>query len=253
MTTDENGSSNEKEVHGLAHLLESTYPLLKEFRDKCAGTFKHSQAVGGFAEGVSVALGLDSTYMKVGALYHDIGKMRNPKYYTENQLEDENMHDDLDPYISYLIISNHVASTAHILLSDENFPRDLIKIATQHHGTNIMKYFFDKSESDDENRFRYKGSKPQCVESMILMICDCIEARSRSDIQSGKFDPLAVIEETINDLMKDGQLDDVTMKLGDLQIIKEALAKELEGTYQKRVDYSKAKEEGQNKKEKEQE
>ena len=250
--TDENGSSNEKEVHGLSHLLESSYPLLKEFRDKCPGTYKHSQAVGVMVEGVSVALSLDSTYMKVAAYYHDIGKMRNPKYYSENQLEDENVHDGLDPFISYLIISSHPSHSAHILLTDENFPRDLIEIATQHHGTNIMKYFFD-SDIDDEDLFRYKGRKPQCVESMILMICDCIEARSRSDIQHGNFDPLTVIEETINDLMKDGQLDDVTMKLGDLQIIKEALAKELEGTYQKRVDYSKAKDEGKNKKEKEKE
>ncbi len=244
---DENGHSNsEKEVHDLAFLLESTYPLLKEFRDKCAGTFKHSQAVGAFVEGVAVALGKDPTKMKVCAYYHDIGKMRNPKYYSENQLEDENVHDNLDPYISFLIISSHPSHSAHILLSDENFPRDLIEIATQHHGTNIMTGFV--SSDSDEDLFRYQGIKPQCVESMILMICDCIEARSRSDIQSGKFDPVDVIEETINDLMKDGQLDDVTMKLGDLQIIKVALAKELEGTYQKRVDYSK-KEEGKNKKE----
>jgi hypothetical protein len=173
--------------------------------------------------------------------------MRNPKYYTENQLEDENTHDNLVPYVSYLIITSHVASTAHILLNDENFPRDLIVVAAQHHGTSVMEYFFDKSGEKDENSFRYQGTKPNCVESMILMICDCIEARSRSDMQNKKFDPAKIISETIDELMEDGQLDEVTMKLGDLQLIKEALAKELEGTYQKRVDYSKAKDEAKKK------
>ena len=246
--TDENGHSiNEKEVHDLAFLLEPTYPLWKEFKDKCPGTSRHSQAVGAFVEGVSVVLGLDSTKMKVSAYYHDVGKMRSPKYYSENQLEDENPHDGLDPYISYLIISSHIASTAHILVTDKNFPSDLIEIATEHHGTNIMKGFFNKSECEDENLFRYQGAKPKTIESMVLMICDSIEARSRSDIQHGKFDPLIVIEETISDLMNDGQLNE--MKVGDLQIIKEALAKELEGSYQKRVDYSKAKDDLKAKKE----
>jgi len=247
--TEENGhSNNEKEVHDLAFLLEPKYPLWKEFKDKCPGTSRHSQTVGAFVEGVSVVLGLDSTKMKVAAYYHDIGKMRSPKYYSENQLEDENPHDDLDPYISYLIISSHVAHTAHILLSDINFPKDLIEIATQHHGTNIMKNFFDKTEDEDEDLFRYQGTKPKCIESMVLMICDCIESRSKSDDQHGKFDPLIVIEETISDLMNDGQLDE--MKVGDLQTIKEALAKELEGSYQKRVDYSKTKEDSKAKKDK---
>ena len=166
----------------------------------------------------------------------------NPKYFTENQLEDENLHEKLDPKISFQIISRHVADTALILLNDKNFPRDLIEMICQHHGTNIVQYFFDKSGSDVEDNFRYKAEKPKAVESMILMICDSIEAKSRSYIQAGKFDPKAVIEGTINSLLKDGQLDEVVMRLGDLQKIKEALAKELEGTYQKRVDYSKDKE-----------
>jgi membrane-associated HD superfamily phosphohydrolase len=172
--------------------------------------------------------------------------MFNPKYFTENQLEDENPHEKLDPLISYQIITRHISDTALILLNDSNFPRKLIKIATQHHGNSILKFFFNKSGSDVEDLFRYKGERPTCVEAAILMICDSIEARSRSEVQSGKgsFDPTNVIEDTINSLLSDGQLDDVVMRLGDLQKIKDALAKELEGTFQKRVDYNKAKEEG---------
>lgn len=230
----------------LNQLLDSTYPLLQKFREVCPGTFKHCQAISSMVEGISTSLGLRTTFMKVAAQYHDIGKMFNPKYFTENQLEDENPHDDLDPKVSYQIISRHVSDTALVLIGDENFPRELIEIAIQHHGNSVMRYFFEKSGSDVEDYYRYKTQRPKCVESAILMICDCIEARSRSEIQAARkaLDPDELIEDTINSLLSDGQLDDVVMRLGDLQKIKEALAKELEGTYQKRVDYAKAKEEG---------
>lgn len=234
-----------KKTDDLSFLLDSSYPLLQKFRETCPGTFKHSQALMGMIEGISIALNLDITLMKISALYHDVGKIVNPKYFTENQLQDENPHENLDPLISFQIISRHVSDTALILMNDEKFPRDLIKIMCQHHGQSITKYFFDKSGSDIDDNFRYKSEKPTCVESAILMICDCIEARSRSEVQAGKgnFDPTEVIEETINGLLSDGQLDEVVMRLGDLQKIKQALAKELEGTFQKRVDYKKAKEE----------
>jgi len=240
-----NGSEEKKEKNVFTELLDSSYPLLQKFRETCPGSFKHSQALAGMVEGISIALGLDTTFMKVAAMYHDIGKMFNPKYFTENQLEDENPHEKLDAKISYQIITRHISDTALILLEDDNFPRDLIKIAVQHHGTHVLQYFFEKSGSDVEDNFRYRGEKPTCVESAILMICDCIEARSRSEIQSGKgqMNPTHIIEDTINTLLSDGQLDDVVMRLGDLQKIKDALAKELEGTFQKRVDYKKAIEE----------
>ena len=231
----------DEEKDKLNQLLDSSYPLLQKFRELCPGSFKHSQALSSMIEGISLSLGLDVNYMKVAALYHDIGKTFNPKYFTENQLEDENPHEKLDPKMSFQIITRHISDTALVLLNDENFPRDLIEIICQHHGSSVVKYFFDKSGSDVEDNFRYKAEKPKKVEAMILMICDCIEARSRSQMQAGKFDPGEVIEETINELLSDGQLDEVVMRLGDLQKIKEALAKELEGTYQKRVDYDKAK------------
>jgi cyclic-di-AMP phosphodiesterase PgpH len=234
-----NGEEKEK----LSHLLDSGYPLLQKFREACPGTFKHSQSVSSMVEIISLSIGLDVIPMKVAAIYHDIGKMFNPKYFTENQLDDENPHDKLDPRMSYQLITRHVSDTSLILLNDDNFPRDLIEIMCQHHGTGIVRYFFDKSGSDIEDNFRYKCRRPQDVQAMILMICDCIEARSRSAVQSGKFDPVEIIDDTINGLMSDGQLDEVVMMLGDLQKIKDALAKDLEGTYQKRVDYSKAKEE----------
>ena len=244
--SEENSQSAEvKEPELSKEVLDSSYPLLQKFRDLCPGSFKHSQALADMVEGVSIALGIDATFMKILALYHDVGKMMNPSYFTENQLEGEDPHEKLEPFISYQIISRHISDTAMILLNDENFPRDLIRITSQHHGTSVMRYFFDKSGSDVDEHFRYKADKPKCVQSAILMICDCIEARSRSEINAGKthMDPKDVIEDTINYLLTDGQLDEVYMKLGDLKKIKEALAKELQGIYQKRVDYSEAKKE----------
>lgn len=241
---EENGSSNTVEVieeaHAYTKLLDTTYPLLSKFREKCPGTYKHSQTLAGMVEGVSLALGLDVGLMKLAAVYHDIGKSFSPNYFTENQLNNEDPHKELPAEISYQIITRHVSDSVTILINDGNFPRKVIEIISQHHGQTVLKYFFKKSGADVEDFFRYKTTKPTCIESAVLMICDVIEAMSRAHMQKGKFNPVNVIETTINDLINDGQLDEVVMRLGDLKKIKMALGKELEGTYQKRVDYDEA-------------
>jgi len=226
-----------EELSGHTMLLDTTYPLMVKLREICPGTYKHSQAVVSMVEAVSLALGLDVGLMKVAATYHDIGKYFNPLAFSENQLDDENLHTDLAPEISYQIITRHVSDSVAILVNDEHFSRKIIEIISQHHGQTVLKYFYKKSGSDNEKLFRYNTSAPACIESAVLMICDVTEATSRSHAQNGKFNPMNVIEGTINDLIDDGQLDEVVMKLGDLKKIKIALGKELEGTYQKRVDY----------------
>jgi len=229
---------SEIDLNGYTKLLDTTYPLLSKFREAAPGTYKHSHALTSMVEGVSLVLGLDVGLMKVCAAYHDIGKSFNPSYFTENQLDEEDPHKDLDPMISYHIITRHVSDSVIILLNDPDFPRKVIEILSQHHGQTVLKYFFRKSKVEDDSEFRYKTTKPTCIESAVLMICDVIEATSRSMAQTGKFDPNKVIEDTINDLIDDSQLDAVYMKLGDLKKIKVALGKELEGSFQKRVDYS---------------
>ena len=236
-------NTTEAEPASLSFLLDSKYPLLQEFRDACPGTFKHSQSLMSMIEGISLALDLNMDRMKVAALYHDVGKSFAPKYFSENQLEDENPHDDLSPEVSYQILTRHVSDSVMVLVNNPDFPREIIEIISQHHGTTVLRYFFDKAKKAKEDDFRYKTTKPTCIESMVLMVCDAIEATSRALAQAGKFDPNKVINETLQRLIDDGQLDDVTMKLGDLKKIKHALAKELEGVYQKRVDYEEASEE----------
>lgn len=225
----------------LSDLLDSKYPLLLEFRDTCAGTFKHSQSLMSMIEGVSLALDLDDETMKVAALYHDVGKMFAPKYFSENQQDNENPHDGLAPEMSYQILTRHVSDSVAVLVNNPDFPREIIEIISQHHGTTVLRYFWEKAKGEVDD-YRYKTTRPTSIESMVLMVCDAIEATSRSLAQAGKFDPNKVINETLQRLIDDGQLDDVTMKLGDLKKIKSALAKELEGVYQKRVDYDEAKE-----------
>jgi putative nucleotidyltransferase with HDIG domain len=224
----------------VSKFLDNQYPLLVSFREKCPGTFKHSKSVAAMIEGVALNLGLDEEVLKLAAIYHDVGKMFNPKYFTENQLEDENIHKDLDPRMSYEIITRHVSDSVVILINEDGFPRKVIDIISQHHGQTVLRYFFNlaKGKGEVEDTYRYKTTKPTHLESAILMICDAVEATSRAKIQAGCFNPADVIETTINTLIDDGQLDEVTLKLGNLKRIKVALGKELEGTYQKRVDYS---------------
>lgn len=234
----------DKDIEGLKELLDSSYPLLQKLREHCPGTYKHSQSLSAMIESVSLSLGLDIDFMKICAMYHDVGKINNPTYFTENQLEnDDDPHKKLDAWMSYQIISRHVADGVHILINDENFPRKIIEIISQHHGTSVIKYFFDKSGSELEDLYRYKGSKPECIESALLMIADCVEATSRSLIQSGKYEPENFVDSVVNKLLSDHQLDEVYMKLGSLNRIKEGLSKELKGMYAKRVDYDNAKKE----------
>jgi hypothetical protein len=129
-----------------------------------------------------------------------------------------------------------VSDSVVILINNSDFPREIIEIISQHHGTTLLKYFYNK-DKDKESDYKYKTTKPNSIESMVLMVCDSVEATSRALVQAGKFDPDTVINDTLQRAIDSGQLDNVTIKLGDLKKIKSALAKELEGMYQKRIEY----------------
>jgi hypothetical protein len=138
MTIEEN-----KEGNGIINkFLDTKYPLLTMFKELCPGTFKHSQALASMIDGVAVSLALDSNLLKLAATYHDIGKIFNPKYFTENQLEDEDVHKNLDPKISYEIITRHVSDSVIVLINEEGFPSKVIEIISQHHGQTVLRYFF---------------------------------------------------------------------------------------------------------------
>lgn len=228
---------NSSEEVDLKKYLDTDYPLLDKFKDAVPGTFRHSQNIADLAEAVASDLGLDTTLMRVCATYHDIGKMWNPKYFTENQNGDGNPHDDLEPHISYQIISRHVSDSVFILTTETDMPRKVMEIISEHHGDCVMKAIFKKSDSKNEDSFRYKCPKPSSEYSSILMIVDAVEATARS-VADKLTTPEAkkkVVKDTIDRLREDQQLDE--MRVGTLRQVQNRLIRELDGIYHTRIDY----------------
>lgn len=220
----------------LKQYLDSEYPLLDKFKSTAPGTFRHCQNVMNLCEAVASDLGMDVTTMKVVAMYHDIGKMLAPQYFTENQTE-TNPHDSMEPHISYQIITKHVSDSVYVLVTETDMPCEIIKMVAEHHGDTILKAIFAKSESKNEDNFRYKCSKPSSEYSSVLMIVDHLEAtaRSISDKLTTPEAKIKVVKDTINRLRDDQQLDE--MKVGTLRQVEQRLVRELDGIYHTRVDY----------------
>lgn len=219
-------------------VLDASYPLLSRFREKCPGTYSHGKNVASLLEALAVELGLNTNYLKMAGYYHDIGKMTNPSYFIENQFDGPNPHEHLDPYVSKMIIEAHVGNTAQILINDGNFPIDVIRWCSQHHGDSVMKFFFIKEKNAEEADYRYACSRPDSLEPGLLMLCDNLDARCKAMSQDGILTNVKqVVSETFDGLMSDTQLDNVELpKLSYIRIIKEVLTSELKSTYQsKRV------------------
>jgi putative nucleotidyltransferase with HDIG domain len=225
----------------LKDLLDSKLPILERFREMAPGTFKHSQNVSLLCESVALELDLDTDLMKVAGLYHDLGKLNSPELFSENQ-NGKNPHEDLDPMVSYHLITRHVGDTVLLLLNSfEDFAdkQKLMEIISQHHGNTVLRFFYKKSKSKVEDPFRYKSVPPQSTEAAVLMICDSVEATARSldaadDLKDSK-DRRTVINSTVDRLMQDYQLDDI--KVGMLRKIKSVMYKELDNIYHKREVY----------------
>jgi cyclic-di-AMP phosphodiesterase PgpH len=227
------------EKYDLKKLLDPKFPLLEKMRDKTPGTYKHCQNVSSLCESVALELDIDPTLMKVLGMYHDIGKIAYPECFCENQ-NGSNIHDELDPMVSFHLISKHIADTTLILVQLDDFPKELIVPITQHHGNSILKSLSNKSNIE-EDLFRYKNtSSPTSLEASILMICDCIDATTRSKEISENLDVEGIrniISSTIERLENDDQLDEV--KVGDLKKIKRAIQRDVESRFHKRIDYDK--------------
>jgi len=187
-------------------------------------------------------LGLDAEVLDVCGHFHDLGKTVSSRFFSENQTDDDkNPHDALEAWVSYKIISAHVGDTTQILINDPNIPRRVIEICSQHHGTCIMKFFLMKSKTKNVENYRYKATRPQSLEAALLMICDQIDATSRSLSQAGKLNDVdGLVEKSINDLIDDEQLDDVEFTFGKFREIKKILKQELAAQFHKRVDYDEA-------------
>jgi putative nucleotidyltransferase with HDIG domain len=224
----------------LLELSDTNSTLLKELENKAPGTFHHSLNVANLSEAAANEIGANSMLVRVGALYHDIGKMINPTYFTENQVNSINSHDELEPRESVRIIIDHVIKGIEIARKN-NLPDRIIDFIRTHHGTNLVYYFYKKEVEmqGDANRkdFTYPGPIPFSKETAILMMADSVEAASKSlkNPTSSKID--SFVEDIINGQMDHGQFLNANITFKEIQIIKKVLKKKLNNIYHLRVEY----------------
>ncbi len=228
----------------LLELSDTNHPLLKELSLKAPGTFNHVLQVANLAEAAAARIGANALLTRVGALYHDIGKMVKPEYFVENQRGGVNPHDSLKPRMSALIIANHVKEGLD-LAKKYRLPKEVQDFIPMHHGTTRIEYFYhransQKKEGDSailESEFRYPGPSPSSRETAVLMLADSIEAASRSMVNPNHRRLQALIESIVDARREDGQLDTTNLTFSDLNMIKESLLNILLGIYHVRVKY----------------
>jgi putative nucleotidyltransferase with HDIG domain len=226
----------------LLELADINQPLLRKLAVEAPGSFQHSLQVANLAEEAARAIGANLHLVRTGALYHDIGKIGNPRYFIENKIDESNPHDKLDPKESSKVIINHVKHGA-VLAKNYKIPAPVIDFIRTHHGTTVAYFFFKKymdehpGETGMEKVFSYPGPRPFSKETAVVMMADAVEASSRT---LGKY-----TEESISELVErivyiqeqDGQFADVPMTYKDMSEIKDAFKRRLMDIYHARVAY----------------
>ena len=229
----------------LLELSDFNHPLLRQLHLEAPGTYHHSYLVGMLAESATEALGGNALLARVGAYYHDIGKLEKPEYFVENQTKGRNPQENLTPTMSSLILSNHVRRGVE-MARGFGLPKEIEAFIYQHHGTSLMTYFYQKAleqgtdASLSENEFRYPGPRPQTRETAIVMMADAVEAASRTLKDPTPNRIKGLIEQIIDERFKSGELDESPLTLKDLSKISVAFQKILIGRFHGRVDYPKA-------------
>jgi len=227
----------------LLELANPGQPLLKQLLMEAPGTYHHSIIVGNLAEAAADAVGGDSLLVRVGSYYHDIGKLRRPYFFIENQLSHENPHDKLTPNLSTLIITSHTNDGAE-MAREHKMPKPIVDIIEQHHGTSLVSFFFHCALDNEKNErtvnetdFRYEGPKPQNKEAALVMMADSVEAavRALQKPTPGRIEGL--VRRVIKDKLHDGQLDECDLTFKDLDIIAGAFVMVLSGIFHTRVEY----------------
>ncbi len=229
-----------------SRLLEITnpnHPLMKRLMLEATGTYHHSIIVANLAEAAADKIGANALLARAGAYYHDVGKLKRPGYFSENQ-RGSNPHEKTDPYVSAAILTSHPRDGA-LIAQKEHLPPEIIDIILQHHGVTPVMFFYHKAlqladgKHVDINDFRYSGPKPQTKEASIVMLADTIEAavRSMKDPTPKSIDQF--IERLIRGKLEDGQLSDCELSLRDIDQICEAFSDILKGVYHERVEYPK--------------
>lgn len=228
----------------LTDFLDPNHELLRRLMIEAPGTYQHSLLVGHLAEYAARAIGANDLFCRAASLYHDVGKVYNPQYFTENQLGGFNIHRLLTPKESAQVIMAHV-DEGEKLARKFNLPESFVDIMKEHHGTTLVYYFY-KNEIDrlggntakvNEWEFRYKGNKPKSKESAIIMLADCIEAASRCLDESSEEALTKLVEKIVKDRLFEGQLEECQVTFNELTQIKKAFVKALMVTHHVRVRY----------------
>jgi hypothetical protein len=217
-------------------------PLLRELALQAPGTYHHSIVVGTLSEAAAEAIGANSLLARVGAYYHDIGKTEMAEYFVENQRGGKNPHEKLTPNMSLLVIINHVKRGMEIA-EEHNIPREVRDFIPEHHGTNLVSYFYKKAleKNDDsevqESDFRYPGPKPQSEETGIVMLADAVEAACRA-LRDPSISRLRnMVNSIVEERFKKGELEECPLTLRDLNLIKESFIRTLTGIFHGRTQY----------------
>ncbi|MHB8792433.1 MAG: HD family phosphohydrolase [Thermoleophilia bacterium] len=233
----------------LLELADPTRPLLKDLMMKAPGTYNHSIIMGNIAESAAESIGANQLLARVGAYYHDIGKLNRPDYFIENQFHVQNPHDRLTPGLSRLAITAHVKDGV-ALATAEGLPPDIIDIIKEHHGTTVLSYFYHKAKETsregpvDEETYRYAGQKPASREAAIIMLADSVEAAVRSLPNPTPRRIKTVIRDIFDQRLRDGQLSESRMTFGDLEKVRMVFEKCLQGFGAMRIAYPEEKKKG---------
>lgn len=229
--------------YSLLELSDFNQPLLKRLILEAPGTYHHSLIVSNLAEGAADVIGANSLLTRVGAYYHDIGKLIKSEYFTENQILGRNKHDDIEPSMSRLVILNHVKEGVD-LARQHHLNETIIDFIPQHHGTSLMHYFYQKAiegakedEGVDESDFRYPGPKPQTRETAITMLADSVEGATRALDEPTPTKIEETVKKVINNKFIDGQLDECHLTLKEINKISATFTRMLSAMYHGRVKY----------------
>ncbi len=230
----------------LLELLDLNQPLMQELLAEAPSTYHHSVVVGNLVESAAEAVGVNPLLARVSAYYHDIGKIKMPEYFVENQTGDISRHESIAPRMSALVLISHVKEGVE-LAKQHNLPQALIDIIEQHHGTSIQSYFYQKAkeihESDNttppvqEEDFRYPGPKPKTRVAALIYMADSVEAASRTLAEPTPPKLSALIDRIVNNKIIDGQLDECELTLKDIREIKTHFVFILSSIYHKRIKY----------------
>lgn len=230
----------------LLELGDQSNTLLKRLMLEAPGTYHHSMMVANLAEAAADAIGADPLLTRIGAYYHDIGKLRRPIFFAENQFTQKNPHEKISPMLSTLIITSHVKDGV-AMAQEAGLPESVIDLIGQHHGNTVVRYFYSEAQKLDpevqEKDFRYPQKKPQSREAAVLMLADSVEAAVRSaggKLTAGQIE--GVVHKIIQQKLADGQFSECPVTFRDLHETGEVFSRMLCGIYHKRIEYPDSKE-----------